>query len=65
MANKKLRELRLSAGLNQAQLARLIGISKQAYGRIESGGCIGSVPTIRRLQKALHLSDSKTWRLLK
>ncbi|MFA6690100.1 MAG: helix-turn-helix transcriptional regulator [Sphaerochaetaceae bacterium] len=65
MANPLLAELRKRRGLTKAETARLAGITKQSYGRIESGAAIGSVPTMRKIQRALRATDSQMWRTLK
>ena len=38
MYNEKMKELRASLGLSQAELARRVGVSRQTINRIENGG---------------------------
>jgi transcriptional regulator with XRE-family HTH domain len=43
-------------GLTQAQVAKQAGIAPNVYGRIERGGMMPSVPTLRKLALALAIS---------
>ena len=38
MYNEKMRELRTSLGLSQAELAKRVGVSRQTINMIENGG---------------------------
>jgi transcriptional regulator with XRE-family HTH domain len=53
------REARLRAGLTQADVAERIGVATEVYGRLERGLLMPSVPTLRRLCLALHLTADK------
>ncbi|WP_375770281.1 helix-turn-helix domain-containing protein [Archangium gephyra] len=50
------REARHKAGLTQADVAERIGVATEVYGRLERGLLMPSVPTLRRICLALHLS---------
>jgi putative transcriptional regulator len=58
----RLRRLREAAGLSQADLAGQLGISRQAYWKIESGACGPRWQTVQRLAVALgvDLDELKT-----
>ncbi|WP_309888041.1 helix-turn-helix transcriptional regulator [Archangium sp.] len=43
-------------GLTQAQVARQAGLAPNVYGRIERGGMMPAVPTLRKLALALGIS---------
>jgi transcriptional regulator with XRE-family HTH domain len=43
-------------GLTQAQVARQVCLATEVYGRIERGGLLPSVPTLRKLALALGIS---------
>jgi transcriptional regulator with XRE-family HTH domain len=47
------RAAREGLGLTQAQVARQVGIAPGVYGRIERGGMMPSVPTLRQIAVAL------------
>ncbi|WNG13882.1 helix-turn-helix domain-containing protein [Cystobacter fuscus] len=49
------RAARLRAGLTQAEAAAKVGLAPGVYGRIERGGMMPSVPTLRRLSIALKI----------
>ncbi|PTL84584.1 helix-turn-helix transcriptional regulator [Vitiosangium sp. GDMCC 1.1324] len=51
------RDARRRAGLTQADVAELVGIQTEVYGRLERGLLSPSVPTLRRLCLALGLSS--------
>ena len=51
--NTTLREARTEAGLSQDELARRAGVSRQAYGAVESGRAVPSTEVALRLAKAL------------
>ncbi|HYO64539.1 MAG TPA: helix-turn-helix domain-containing protein [Archangium sp.] len=44
-------------GLTQAQVARQACLATEVYGRIERGGLLPSVPTLRKLALALGISS--------
>lgn len=50
------REARQKAGLTQADVAERIGVATEVYGRLERGLLMPSVPTLRRICLALHMS---------
>ncbi|MFE8605071.1 helix-turn-helix domain-containing protein [Archangium violaceum] len=50
------REARQKADLTQADVAERIGVATEVYGRLERGLLMPSVPTLRRVCLALHLS---------
>ena len=49
------RDARRRAGYTQADVAELIGLSTEVYGRLERGRMMPSVPTLRALCAALQL----------
>jgi transcriptional regulator with XRE-family HTH domain len=49
------RAARLRAGLTQAEAAEKLGLAPGVYGRIERGGMMPSVPTLRRLSIVLKI----------
>lgn len=53
------RECRLRANMTQADVADLVNIATEVYGRIERGGVLPSVPTFRRLCRALRADANK------
>lgn len=66
----KLKALRLELGLTQAQMARLMGTTKEYYGLIENGKRVGTVPNWIRLQRAISrkyrtLSNAELWEVVK
>ncbi|ATB30055.1 helix-turn-helix domain-containing protein [Melittangium boletus] len=50
------RSARARLGLTQAQVALRVGLVPNVYGRIERGGMMPAVPTLRRLARVLELS---------
>lgn len=48
-----LKEARLRAGLTQAQAAEKVGLAAGVYGRLERGGMMPSVQTLRRISTVL------------
>ncbi|WP_309894432.1 helix-turn-helix transcriptional regulator [Archangium sp.] len=52
------RTAREGLGLTQAQVAQKAGMSAQVYGRIERGGMMPSVPSLRRMAGALGISPA-------
>ena len=53
------RRVRDTLGLTQAQVAATAGMSAQVYGRIERGGMMPSVPTLRRIAVALGMDPGE------
>lgn len=49
LKNNKLIELRLLNSMSQVEVAKLIGISKQYYNRIENNKQTGSVEVLKKL----------------
>ncbi|MGH8910679.1 MAG: helix-turn-helix transcriptional regulator [Egibacteraceae bacterium] len=49
----RVRQLRLRAGLSQAELARRIGTTQPAIARLEAGGTSPSIHTLDRVARAL------------
>jgi len=47
----KIREMRLKKGLSQAELAEIIGVSRQTIISIEKGACVPSTLLALRLSK--------------
>ena len=50
-------EARHRAGLTQVEVAALVEITPMVYSRMERGKVMPSVPTLRRLCRALHVSS--------
>ncbi len=59
----RLRELRRAADLTQADLARRVGLSRQALGAIERGEAVPSVEAALRLAGALDVPVERVFRL--
>lgn len=53
------RESRKARGLTQADVAERVGVSVEFYARLERGGTLPSVPTLRRLASALSTSTDR------
>lgn len=53
MINEKMRQARLSKGLSQAELAKLIGVSRQTVNMIENGDYNPTVMLCIKLCRAL------------
>ncbi|MFL5356113.1 helix-turn-helix transcriptional regulator [Archangium sp.] len=53
------RDARLRANMTQADVAYLVDIATEVYGRIERGGMLPSLPTFRRLCRALQADANK------
>ncbi|GGS01340.1 substrate-binding domain-containing protein [Deinococcus sedimenti] len=58
-----LRERREAAGRTAASLAAEVGVSRQALGRIESGGAVPSTLVALRLARALHCAVEQLFEL--
>jgi len=52
----RLRTYRLSRGLIQREVARMVGVSRSQYTHIENGGCVINYVQLIRLAKGLHIS---------
>ena len=63
--NMKLKSLRGSLCLTQAQMAERIGTPCRNYSRIEQGVLRGTVTFWVKLQKAFGLSDAEIWAMQK
>jgi ribosome-binding protein aMBF1 (putative translation factor) len=50
------RELRLEAGLSQAELARRSGMTQPALSRLEHGGGLPTIAVLDRIADALHVT---------
>jgi transcriptional regulator with XRE-family HTH domain len=50
------RQARLRAQLTQADVAEMVDLVTEVYGRIERGGMVPSVPTLLRICQALKIS---------
>ncbi len=50
------RAARERMGLTQAQVAQQMGLAHNVYGRIERGGMMPAVPTLRKLARTLAIS---------
>jgi transcriptional regulator with XRE-family HTH domain len=57
MLGERARAARERLGLTQAQVARQLGIAPAIYGRIERGGMLPAVPTLRKMTLALGMSS--------
>jgi len=53
------RQARLRAQLTQADVAELVDLVTEVYGRIERGGMVPSVPTLVRICQALKISSDE------
>jgi HTH-type transcriptional regulator/antitoxin HipB len=52
---ERVRQARASLGITQAELAKRIGSTQPAMARLEAGGSVPSVDTLRRIAAALGL----------
>lgn len=55
---RKVREARIRAGLNQRELAKLIGTPQGKISKIENGKTDAQLSTIRKLARALGVSST-------
>lgn len=49
----KLKQIRLQKGMTQSQVAEKAGVNVNLYARIERGEVTPSIPTLKKLAKAL------------
>ena len=63
-ANQTLKMLRLKNGLNQEEMARKLGMSRQNYGLIETGKAPGNIRFWAKLQRAFDLSGADMWSVI-
>lgn len=52
---RQVRELRVSRGMSQAELARKVGSTQPAIARLEAGGVAPNIDTLERIAGALGL----------
>jgi DNA-binding XRE family transcriptional regulator len=57
----RLRELRLRAGLTQADLADMTGLGRTTINRLENGDPNSRPTTQRKLARALHVKVTDLW----
>jgi DNA-binding XRE family transcriptional regulator len=53
---RKVRQLRIAAGLSQTALAKRSGMDRTHLSRLERGGLMPTVPTLKRLAKTLQVT---------
>jgi DNA-binding XRE family transcriptional regulator len=58
---RKVRQLRIAAGLTQTKLARQCGMDRTHLNRVEGGYAMPTIPTLKRLAKILQVTP---WSLL-
>ena len=49
------RAARVRANLTQEDVAERVGLATEVYGRLERGGMLPSVPTLKKLSEILHI----------
>lgn len=52
---RQVRDLRVSRGMSQAELARKVGSTQPAIARLEAGGVAPNIDTLERIAEALGL----------
>lgn len=62
--NKSLKILRVRYGLTQEEMAEKLGMTRQAYAKVETGGGMGNVQFWRKVQNAFDLSSEGMWDLI-
>lgn len=62
--NKSLKILRVRYGLTQEEMAEKLGMSRQAYAKVETGGGMGNIQFWSKVQKAFDLSSEGMWDLI-
>lgn len=62
--NKSLKILRVRYGLTQEGMAEKLGMSRQAYAKIENGLGKGNIQFWSKVQRAFDLSSEGMWDLI-
>lgn len=62
--NTSLKLLRVRHGLTQDGMAKKLGISRQAYAKVETGGAKGNIQFWLKVQKAFDISSEGMWDLV-
>lgn len=60
---RKLKLLRLTAELNQAEMAERCGVSKSTYCMIEKGSYRGSIDFWKKVQQVFDLDGEQIWQM--
>ena len=62
--NKSLKILRVRYGLTQEAIAEKLGISRQAYAKVENGQAAGSISFWIKMQFAFDITSEEMWKLI-
>ncbi len=62
--NKSLKILRVRYSLTQAEMAQKLGMSRQAYAKIENGLAAGSISFWIKVQFVFNITSEEMWSLI-
>lgn len=62
--NKSLKILRVRYSLTQAEMAEKLGMSRQAYAKIENGHADGNISFWIKVQYAFDITSEEMWSLI-
>lgn len=62
--NKSLKILRVRYSLTQAEMAQKLGMSRQAYAKVENGLASGSISFWIKVQYAFDITSEGMWSLI-
>lgn len=62
--NKSLKILRVRHGLTQEGMAEKLGVSRQAYAKIENGLAFGNISFWCKVQRVFKISSTEMWDLI-
>ena len=61
----KLKLKRISLNISQGEMAKRLGLTKQAYYKFEKGTTFGKMETWENIQTILGFSDDEMWEIIK
>lgn len=62
--NKSLKILRVRYSLTQAEMAEKLGMSRQAYAKIENGLTLGNISFWLKVQYIFNITSEEMWSLI-
>lgn len=62
--NRSLKILRVRHGLTQETMAQRIGVSRQAYAKIENGHAFGNISFWIKVQYTFNITSEEMWNLI-
>lgn len=62
--NKSLKILRVRYSLTQAEMAQKLGMSRQAYAKIENGLASGTISFWIKVQYSFNITSEEMWSLI-